>query len=103
MIDFKKSGLLVVDVQRGFLSELPVPEGKKAIPTINKLLALPWARIDATADWHPEDHCSFTKNGGRYPRHCVANTEGAMFVWEMDSQKFHAVWRKGFDPKKEAY
>src|SRR5205807_8316064 len=62
-INLHETSLLVVDVQRGFTTlcpaELPVPGGLEIVPQINRLLVLPWARIDASQDWHPPDHRSF--------------------------------------------
>ena len=100
--------LLVVDVQRGFTTlcprELPVPGGLEIVPKINRLLALDWRRIDATQDWHPPDHRSFQGQADNlYPPHCVQNTPGAEFVPGLDTQRFHAIWRKGFQQNLEAY
>jgi nicotinamidase/pyrazinamidase len=107
-IDFSTSSLLVVDMQQGFTSlcpsELPVPGGLKILPAVNRLLGLPWARIDASADWHPPDHCSF--HGMRdnlYPPHCVSGTPGAEFLPGLHTERFHVVWRKGFQRDFEAY
>lgn len=104
----RDSGLLVVDAQRGFTSlcpkELPVPGGQEIVPAVNRLLDLPWARIDASQDWHPPNHCSFL--GQRlniYPPHCVADTSGAEFLPGLRTERFHTIWRKGFDPDFEAY
>jgi nicotinamidase/pyrazinamidase len=107
-IDLSHSTLLVVDAQRGFTvlcpAELPVPGGLETVPAINKLLALPWKRIDASQDWHPPDHCSFLgRRGNLYPPHCVMGTPGADFLPALDTHRFHAVWRKGFDRDFEAY
>ena len=102
------SGLLVVDVQCGFTDlcpqELPVPRGLEIVPRVNELLALPWARIDATQDWHPPDHCSFLgRRDNLYPPHCVMGTPGAEFLPGLRTERFSAVWRKGYDPDFEAY
>jgi nicotinamidase/pyrazinamidase len=100
--------LLVVDAQQGFTTlcpqELPVPGGEKIVAAVNGLLALPWARIDASQDWHPPDHRSFF--GGRdnlYPPHCIMGTPGADFLPGLMTWRFHAIWRKGFDRDFEAY
>jgi nicotinamidase/pyrazinamidase len=103
-----RTALLVVDAQRGFTelcpNELPVPGGLGIIPTINQLLALPWARIDASQDWHPPDHCSFLgRRDNLYPPHCVQGTPGADFLPGLDTTRFHAIWRKGFQSDFEAY
>ena len=107
-IDFAASALLVVDVQEGFTAlrpaELPVPGGVEIVPAVNRLLALPWRRIDASQDWHPPDHRSFLgQKDDLYPPHCLMGTPGAEFVPGLDTRRFHAVWRKGYDRDFEAY
>jgi nicotinamidase/pyrazinamidase len=102
------SALLVVDVQRGFTTlcpdELPVPGGLEIVPAIDRLLEHRWARIDASADWHPPDHCSFLgQRDNLYPPHCVAGTPGADFLAELRTERFHTIWRKGYDRDFEAY
>lgn len=104
----KSTSLLVVDVQCGFTElcpdELPVPGGVEIVPRVNALLALPFARVDATQDWHPPDHCSFLgREGNLYPPHCVIGTPGAEFLPGLHADRFSAVWRKGYDRDFEAY
>ncbi|MFO0796622.1 MAG: isochorismatase family protein [Gemmataceae bacterium] len=108
MPDPATTSLLVVDAQRGFTElcpdELPVPGGAAIVPAVNRLLALPFARVDATQDWHPPDHRSFRgRADDLYPPHCVMNTPGAEFLPGLRADRFHAVWRKGYDPDFEAY
>jgi nicotinamidase/pyrazinamidase len=100
--------LLVVDAQRGFTHlcpvELPVPGGIEIVPSVNRLLKLPWARIDASQDWHPPDHRSFLgQKDNLYPPHCVAGTPGSDFLPGLHTDRFHAIWRKGFQKDFEAY
>lgn len=107
-LDRSATALLVVDAQRGFTElcpdELPVPGGVEIVPAVNRLLALPFARVDATQDWHPPDHRSFLGRADNlYPPHCVRGTPGAEFLPGLDTDRFHAVWRKGYDPGFEAY
>jgi nicotinamidase/pyrazinamidase len=102
------ASLLVVDAQCGFTDlcplELPVPGGIDIVPRVNELLALPFRRIDATQDWHPADHCSFLgRRDNLYPPHCVMGTRGAEFLPGLHSERFSAVWRKGYDRDFEAY
>ena len=102
------SGLVVTDVQRGFTTlcpdELPVPGGLEIVPKINDLMRLPWRRIDATQDWHPPDHHSFLEQADNlYPPHCVMGTPGADFLPDLRTERFHAIWRKGFRSDEEAY
>jgi nicotinamidase/pyrazinamidase len=103
-----RAGLLVVDAQRGFTTlcpqELPVPGGLEIVPQVNRLLALPWRRIDASQDWHPPDHCSFLgRRDNLYPPHCVQGTPGAEFLPGLHTERFHVIWRKGYDRDTEAY
>lgn len=107
-IDPRRTSLVVVDIQQGFTSicpkELPVPGGLEIVPMVNKLLELPWARIDATQDWHPIDHCSFLgQRDNVYPPHCVMGMPGAEFLPGLMTERFHTIWRKGFLRDKEAY
>ncbi|MER3416343.1 MAG: nicotinamidase [Gemmataceae bacterium] len=102
------AALLVVDAQRGFSplcpAELPVPDALSIVEPINRLLDLRWCRVDATQDWHPPDHRSFLgRKDNLYPPHCVMGSPGAEFLPGLRSERFHAIWRKGFDPDFEAY
>src|SRR3954471_17459654 len=107
-LSLARSVLLVVDVQRGFTAlcpdELPVPGGLEGVPAVTRLVGLAWKRIDASQDWHPPDHRSFFgQRDNLYPPHCVRGTPGAEFLPGLDTERFHAVWRKGFDRDFEAY
>ncbi len=107
-LSLRTTALLVVDAQQGFTSlcpeELPVPGGLEIVPNVNRLLALDWARIDASQDWHPPDHRSFLgQTDNLYPPHCVQGTRGADFLPELHTQRFHAIWRKGYRRDVEAY
>lgn len=102
------TALLVVDAQCGFTelcpAELPVPGGAGIVPHVNRLLALPFARVDATQDWHPPDHRSFLgREDNLYPPHCVMGTPGAEFLPGLHAHRFGTVWRKGYDRAFEAY
>jgi nicotinamidase/pyrazinamidase len=107
-IRLSSSGLLVVDAQRGFTSlcpqELPVPGGLEIVPNVNRLLELSWARIDASQDWHPPDHSSFLgRRDNLYPPHCVQGTPGADFLPGLHTDRFHVIWRKGYERDRDAY
>jgi nicotinamidase/pyrazinamidase len=108
VIPLRESSLLVVDAQQGFTTlcpkELPVPGGLEIVPNVNRLLELSWARIDASQDWHPPDHCSFFgQRDNLYPPHCLAGTPGAEFIPGLHTHRFHAIWRKGFNREADAY
>jgi nicotinamidase/pyrazinamidase len=103
-----ESGLLVVDAQRGFTTlcprELPVPSGLEIVPNVNRLLDMSWARIDASQDWHPPDHCSFLgRRDNLYPPHCVLGTPGVEFLPGLRTERFHVIWRKGYERDRDAY
>jgi nicotinamidase/pyrazinamidase len=107
-LKLRETCLLVVDAQRGFTTlcpdELPVPGGLEIVPAVNRLLGQGWGRIDASQDWHPPDHRSFLgRQDNLYPPHCVKGTSGADFLPGLETVRFHAVWRKGFDRDFEAY
>src|SRR5260370_39431146 len=107
-LSLAECSLLVVDAQQGFTTlcskELPVPGGLEIVRQVNRLLELPWARIDASQDWHPPDHRSFRgQEDNLYPPHCVAETPGADFLPGLRTDRFHAILRKGYQRDFEAY
>ena len=107
-LDVNATSLLVVDAQQGFTmlcpKELPVAGGVEIVPNVNRLLGVPWKRIDASQDWHPPNHCSFLgRKLNLYPPHCVMGTPGVEFLPGLHTERFHAIWRKGFEPDFEAY
>jgi len=77
--------LLIVDPQVDFLpgGSLGVPKGDAVLAPINRLIdlyrthALP---VYVSRDWHPALHCSFAGQGGPWPVHCVAGSDGARFA-----------------------
>jgi nicotinamidase/pyrazinamidase len=114
------SVLLVVDVQVDFCpgGNLPVSEGDKVVPIINRLIPS-FTRIVATQDWHPQNHVSFASNNPGaspfytirrpegeqilWPDHCVPGTPGAEFHPDLDTLRFNLVVRKGADPTLDSY
>jgi nicotinamidase/pyrazinamidase len=104
-IDRYTDALLVVDVQRDFCpgGALAVPRGDEVVPVINRLLVLSdWLTV-ATRDWHPADHCSFKAQGGIWPPHCVAGTEGAAFHLALNAGQIRRVVSKATTKDAEAY
>lgn len=59
--------------------------------------------IIATRDWHPPDHCSFIPQGGPWPPHCVAGTEGAKFAPTLALPADAWVIAKATEKEREAY
>lgn len=100
--------LVIVDVQNDFLpgGNLAVPEGDAVIPPLNEFIQRFQDRgrpVYATRDWHPPDHCSFKPQGGPWPPHCVAETEGAAFAADLHLPADAVVIYKGTLQGKDAY
>lgn len=100
--------LIVVDVQNDFLpgGALAVPEGDAVIGPLNRYME-EFARrglpVFATRDWHPRDHCSFAAQGGPWPPHCVAETEGAAFAPDLRLPASAEIVSKALDAGADAY
>lgn len=112
--------LILVDLQNDFCpgGALPVPEGDRVIPVVNRLVPR-FDLVVATQDWHPPDHGSFAANHpGRkvgelidlnglpqilWPVHCVRNTPGAEFHPGLDRSRVVRVFQKGIDPGIDSY
>ena len=102
------AALVVVDMQRGFSplcpEELPIQGALEIIPAVNRLLELGWRQIHASQDWHPANHRSFLgRRDNHYPPHCVQGTDGADFLPGLHTDRFQAIWRKGYQADFEAY
>jgi len=84
------TALLVVDVQNDFADpsgSLYVPGGEDVIEFINGQIAAAaagGATVVYSQDWHPESTPHFEKDGGVWPVHCVADSEGAAFHPRLD-------------------
>lgn len=104
----KGDALLIVDLQNDFLpgGALAVPRGDLVIQPINALIELYHGRgspIYASRDWHPDEHCSFTAQGGPWPPHCVAATEGALFSEALQLPEEAIVISKALTAAEDAY
>ncbi|MBD3246694.1 MAG: isochorismatase family protein [Candidatus Omnitrophica bacterium] len=102
------SALLIVDVQNDFCpgGALPVPEGDRVIPVLNRYIELfrsQRAPIFASRDWHPSQTSHFKQKGGDWPPHCVAKTAGAQFHPELALPEETIVLSKGTDPGSDGY
>jgi nicotinamidase/pyrazinamidase len=100
--------LILVDVQNDFLpgGSLAVPAGNEVIPVLNRYLTLFHSHglpVFATRDWHPADHCSFQLQGGPWPPHCIATTQGAAFPTSLHLPPDTFVISKATERGKEAY
>jgi nicotinamidase/pyrazinamidase len=80
----KGDGLLLVDVQKDFCpgGSLAIEKGDKILPVLNSWIEAARKKeypIYASRDWHPLHHVSFTEQGGKWPPHCIQDSEGAEF------------------------
>lgn len=118
-----KKCLLVVDVQNDFCpgGSLPVPDGDKVIPVINKLMSK-FELVIFTKDWHPADMKAFASNRKNkkpfdtykydgethvlWPDHCVQNTPGADLHKDLNLGDINGefyIFKKGTDSKYHPY
>jgi nicotinamidase/pyrazinamidase len=112
--------LLVVDVQHDFLpgGALAVPGGDAIIPLVNRL-ALRFAHVVLTQDWHAARHASFaSSHPGKvpyetimlpygeqvlWPDHCVQGTFGAQLSPALDIPHAELLVRKGYRRDVDSY
>jgi nicotinamidase/pyrazinamidase len=112
--------LAVIDVQNCFLpgGTLPVPEGDKIIPIINRL-APAFRHVVITQDWHTKGHISFaSSHAGKkpfdtvtlpygtqvlWPDHCVQGTPDADLARELRIPHAQLVIRKGYRAHVDSY
>jgi nicotinamidase/pyrazinamidase len=100
-------GIIVVDMQNDFseAGALPVANASETIPVINKILEQLQTRATVvySRDWHPLNHCSFQKNGGEWPVHCVEGSKGAELISGLVLPKNATGFVKGFNADKDSY
>ena len=112
--------LVVVDVQNCFVpgGTLPVPEGDKIIPLINRL-APAFRNVVLTQDWHTPGHISFASShpgkkpfetvqlpyGAQvlWPDHCVQGTPDADIHPDLKIPHAQLVIRKGYRKQVDSY
>ena len=112
--------LVITDVQNCFLpgGTLPVPDGDKIIPIINRLGAL-FRNVVMTQDWHTAGHISFaSSHPGKkpfetiqlpygtqvlWPDHCVQGTADADVAKELRVPHAQLVIRKGYRQHVDSY
>lgn len=102
------AALLIVDVQVDFCAggELPVPDGDRVVPVLNRYIEAARASempIYFSRDWHPIITRHFQRFGGQWPIHCVQRTSGARFHADLDVPHFSIIVSKGQDPARAGY
>jgi nicotinamidase/pyrazinamidase len=100
--------LLIADVQNDFLpgGALGISGGDEILPVLLSYMrrfqsqGLP---IFLTRDWHPVDHCSFRRQGGPWPVHCVAGSHGSLPPPSFQAPSSAVIIYKAIDANQEAY
>lgn len=101
-----------VDIQNDFCpgGGLPVDGGDQVVAPFNQLTAFvrqqknkPVGGVVFTADWHPPVTSHFQKDGGVWPVHCVAGTEGARFHPDLEIVAEDLIIRKGYGEGIDGY
>lgn len=100
--------LLLVDIQRDFLpgGALAVPHGRRVVAPAQRLaerFAAQGLPVFASRDWHPRNHCSFQAQGGPWPPHGVAGSDGAAFAEDLHLPPSTVTVSKGTSAEREAY
>ncbi len=110
-----RRALIIVDPQNDFMpgGALAVPEGDAIVPAANRMLggtspAGQWDLVVITKDEHPPGHCSFKKQGGLWPPHCVQGTAGAdiasgLVLDAPEKPGLFVVVRKGWEQTGNSY
>lgn len=112
--------LAVIDVQNCFVpgGTLPVPEGDKVIPIINRLAPV-FRNVVITQDWHTPGHISFaSSHPGKkpfetvalpygtqvlWPDHCIQGTADAELHRELRIPHAQLIIRKGYRQHVDSY
>lgn len=106
-----KNILLIVDPQNDFITGTLAVEGAKVkMQELAQYIEEKGDKYDyifITMDTHPENHTSFTQNGGQWPTHCVKDTAGwqinAALELSLRGKTGVGFFFKGTDPNKEEY
>ncbi len=114
------NALLLIDIQNDFLpgGALAAPRGDAILPTVQKLVTLPFDLVIASRDRHPKDHMSFASTHGKkvherievdgdeqvlWPDHCIPGTEGAELHPSLQKIKIDYFADKGTESHLDSY
>jgi len=103
-----KTALIVVDVQKDFCEggALAAADTLSLLEPLNTLIEMAkgaGAVVVFTRDWHPANHGSFHVNGGPWPVHCVANSEGAQLMPPLRAGEDDVMIHKGVGENGAGY
>ena len=100
--------LLIVDFQKDFCpgGRLPMQQCDGVAEALGRWIDAArrgGAVVIASRDWHPPNHVSFRSRGGRWPEHCVRETDGAQFADDLQLPDETVIISKGVDPESDQY
>jgi nicotinamidase/pyrazinamidase len=103
-----ETALIVVDVQRDFCEggALAAADTLSLLEPLRKSIddaRRKGALIVFTRDWHPRNHSSFQANGGPWPVHCVANSQGAQLMAPIRPEAEDMLVNKGVAAEGPGY
>ena len=102
MINKETDAILVVDLQNDFIDgTLAVPGAFNILPNVVKYVEKFDHRF-FSADFHPVNHSSFKQQGGPWPPHCIAGTNGSSFH-KILYPFVATIIKKGTEVEKDAY
>lgn len=92
--------LVIVDVQKDFCEggALAIKGGNSVVPVLNRWIAAAeraGVPIYASRDWHPRRHPSFIEFGGKWPVHCLQDSDGAAFHADLALPESAIIVTKG--------
>ncbi len=92
--------LLIIDVQNDFTKggSLEVKDAEQVIPVINRSMPK-YDLVLASKDWHPRQTVHFEK----WPSHCIAESWGAEFHPDLESDNIDQIFYKGTGNKDDGY
>lgn len=114
LVKEEQSAIVVVDFINAFINgSLPLLGAAAAVAnTVDLINNTPEAYTLFVCDSHPEEHCSFTQNGGKWCTHAVAGTKDAELpdIFYNGIKKsintprsYYNIFLKGTNPDAEQY
>lgn len=107
-----KKALMIVDPQIDFISgSMPVFGAINAMNALTSYIRRTngeYVCKIVTMVWHPENHCTFTVNGGQWPAHCVQNERGAEIYQPLNDELLISkgelfIYNKADSPDREEF
>lgn len=104
--------LLIIDCQYDFINgSMGIKGSEEMVQRLAEYVkehGKDYKILGFSADWHPYNHCSFTKEGGLWPVHCIPYTRGGALYESLTDAAYSTgvpvhVFEKGNDSRWEEY